>query len=309
MIATGAPYIRSRTLHFNGVAFQPPDLPVPEGMTTDTLCPRRYLLDQILADAAVEAGAEFRDRFPVRELIQEGDTVVGVRAGPRGKEVEERARVVIGADGIHSLVAKSVQPEEYDAFPSYTYGNFTYWTGVEDTGMHIYFFDDKHGILVFPTNDGKTCIGVGGAVEEFKDFRADIENNYLKIIDRIPALAEQVRKGERERYLGTAEMPNYFRKPYGPGWALVGDSGYHRDFITGLGINDAFLQAELLADALDDAWSGRQPLDAGLAAFQQKRDAYLKPTYDLTVKMATGEIVEPAEFMKFGLAMMQQMPV
>ena len=74
----------------------------------------------------------------------------------------------------------------------------------------------------------------------------------MRALEKVPQLAEQVKKGERERFLGTADKPNYFRKPYGPGWALTGDAGYHRDFMTGLGINDAFLQAELLSDALDE---------------------------------------------------------
>ena len=45
-------------------------------------------------------------------------------------------------------------------------------------------------------------------------------------------------------------MPNFFRKPYGPGWALVGDAGYNKDFITAQGITDAFRDAELCATAL-----------------------------------------------------------
>ncbi|HUF52684.1 MAG TPA: NAD(P)/FAD-dependent oxidoreductase [Dehalococcoidia bacterium] len=308
VIASGAPWITRRTLYLNGMSIQPPDPPVPEGLSTDTLCPRRYILDKILADAAVEAGAELRQGFVVRELLWEDGRVVGIRGGPRGEEEEERARIVIGADGLHSLVAKEVEPEEYDVAGSLTFGYYTYWTNIEDTGMHIYFFDDAYGILVFPTNDGKTCIGVGGPSSMFHEFRKDIEANYLKALDKVPELAAQVKNAERERFLGTAEMPNYFRKPYGPGWALTGDAGYHRDFITGLGINDAFLQAELLADALHDAWSGNASEEDALAEFERKRNDYVKPCYDLTVKMAGGYELNPVEFMAFGAAMARQIP-
>ena len=309
VIATGAPWIKKRTLHFDGMAISPPDLPLPRGLSPDTLCPRRYLLDKILVDAAVEAGAELRQGASVRELIWEGGRVAGVRGHIAGEPFEERARIVIGADGMHSTVAREVKPEKYDCYPSLTYGYYTYWTGVEDTGMHIYFFTGGNGILVFPTNGGKHCIGVGGIHEEFKDFRADIEANYMRALEKVPELAEQVKSGERERFLGTADMPNYFRKPYGPGWALTGDAGYHRDFITGLGINDAFLQAELLSDALLEAWSGKRPEEEALADFQKKRDEFVKPTYDVTITMASGQMVEPARFMEFGLAMMRQIPL
>ncbi len=175
--------------------------------------------------------------------------------------------------------------------------------------MHIHFFDDAYGVLVFPTNWGQTCIGVGGLNAGFQAFRRDIERNYLKIIDRIPELASHVRAGKREeRYLGTADMPNYFRKPYGPGWALTGDAGYHRDFITGLGINDAFLQAELLVEAIDDAFSGRRTEEEAFSHFENERNRFVKPTYDLTVKMASGETIEPMEFMAFGAAMTAMIP-
>ena len=214
-----------------------------------------------------------------------------------------------GADGLHSTIAKLVQPEEYDCKPSLTFGYYAYWTGVPDTGMHIHFFDDGHGVLVFPTNWGQTCIGVGGSSSGFHDFRKDIEGNYLSIIDRIPELSGHVRAGKREgKFLGTADMPNYFRKPYGPGWALTGDAGYHRDFITGLGINDAFLQAELLTEAVDDAFSERRSEEEAFATFEKERNRFVKPTYDMTVKMAAGENVEPMELMAFGVAIAAMIP-
>jgi flavin-dependent dehydrogenase len=150
---------------------------------------------------------------------------------------------------------------------------------------------------------------VGGLNAGFHDFRKDIEGNYLKVIDRIPELSRHVRAGKREgKFLGTADMPNYFRKPFGPGWALTGDAGYHRDFITGLGINDAFLQAELLTDAIDDAFSERRTEEEAFATFEKERNRFVKPTYDMTVKMAAGENIEPVEFMAFGAAMAAMIP-
>jgi flavin-dependent dehydrogenase len=309
VIATGAPFITRRTLHFNGMSFQPPNPPLPEGVSSDTICPRRVLLDKILVDGAVEAGAEFRERSPVRDLIWDDGRVVGVLAGPRGREVEERARIVIGADGMRSTVARLVQAAEYDARPSLTFGYYAYWTGIPDTGMHIYFNADGTGILVFPTNWGQTCIGVGGLHAGFQDFRRNIEANYFAVIDRVPDLGPQVRAATREEpFQGTADMPNFFRKPFGPGWALIGDAGYHRDFITGLGINDAFFQAELLAGAIDAGLSGQQPLDQALEMFERTRNDYAKPLYDLTTRLAAGEQLPLTDLMLFGVAIARMIP-
>ena len=65
--------------------------------------------------------------------------------------------------------------------------------------------------------------------------------------------------------MGTAGVPNYFRVPSGPGWALVGDAGYCKDPITAQGISDAFIDAENVADAIDAGFSGRRPLEEAMA--------------------------------------------
>ncbi|MGH8772529.1 MAG: hypothetical protein ACREV2_15340, partial [Burkholderiales bacterium] len=76
-----------------------------------------------------------------------------------------------------------------------------------------------------------------------------MEGNFLRTLDLAPRLANRIRNGRRARhFVGTADLPNFFRKPYGPGWALVGDAGHHRDPCGGYGISDAFRDAELLAN-------------------------------------------------------------
>ena len=304
---TGVPPIPRSNLHAGAQVISPPPMPMPDGLPSEAICPRRYILDKILADAAVEAGAEFRQGVSVRELIRDGDAVAGVRGHAKDKTpVEEHARIVIGADGLHSIVAREVGAEEYDTRPTLTFAYYTYWSGVSDPEMHIWFFEDSRGILSFPTHDGLSCIAVGGAIEEFREFREDIEGNYLAVIDRVPELAREVRAGERkERFIGTSDQPNYFRVPYGPGWALVGDAGYHRDFLTGLGITDAFRDAEFVAQAVDAGLSGTRPMDEALAEYQTKRDAVAKPLYDFTIKMASGTLPEAADWMSFGATMMQ----
>src|SRR5688572_14230542 len=76
--------------------------------------PRRTVLDKVLVDAAVEAGVEVRERFAVDELVVSDGQVSGIRGrAGNGDRVTEHARVVIGADGRHSFVAKTVGPHQY----------------------------------------------------------------------------------------------------------------------------------------------------------------------------------------------------
>jgi 2-polyprenyl-6-methoxyphenol hydroxylase-like FAD-dependent oxidoreductase len=110
----------------------------------------------------------------------------------------------------------------------------------------------------------------------------------MAALDMAPDLAERVRAGQRsERFHGTADLPFFFRKPYGPGWALVGDAGYHKDPITAQGISDAFRDAELVADAVDDGLSGRRPLEDALADYERCRNQAVGPIYGLTQQFAS----------------------
>src|SRR5438552_1100826 len=167
--ATNAPPIPKITIYMGEMAISPPP---PEGMVADAWCPRRTVLDAILVDAAVAAGAELRENFPVRELVRDGDTVTGVRGGSNGSMVTEEARMVIGADGMHSLVARSVEAPAYNTLPSLTFGYYAYWSGVPQDGAEIHMMEDC-GVLTFPTNDDCVCIGAGSNIDGFHEFRKD----------------------------------------------------------------------------------------------------------------------------------------
>src|SRR6185295_20385319 len=83
--------------------------------------------------------------------------------------------------------------------------------------------------------------------------RADIEGHFLRALELAPELHARVRDATRtDRFRGTAQLPNFHRRPHGEGWALVGDAGYHKDPILALGISDAFRDAELLVEAIED---------------------------------------------------------
>jgi flavin-dependent dehydrogenase len=121
-------------------------------------------------------------------------------------------------------------------------------------------------VFAFPTNDGLCGLFVAWSFAELATVRADIERQLRAAIDEVPDLAERVRAGRREeRLYGMSDLPNFLRKPYGPGWALVGDAGCHKDPYLALGICDAFRDADLLVEAVDEGLSGRQPLEQALA--------------------------------------------
>ncbi|HEY7077725.1 MAG TPA: NAD(P)/FAD-dependent oxidoreductase [Solirubrobacteraceae bacterium] len=243
--------------------------------------PRRRILDTLLVDAAREAGAEVREGCAVDEPLFDGGRVTGVRSG----SVRERARLVVGADGRHSLVAKAVSAPEYHAQPPRSVAYYTYWSGVPLEGGRMYA-RERRMIGAWPTNDGLLMTYVAAPADEFKAFRADPQGSLLRSLDLAGDLGERVRAGARaERVYGSADLHNRFRKPHGPGWALVGDAGLLMDPVTGQGISDAFRDAELLAGAV---LAGRD-----LAGYQAARDAAALPMYEMTLDVASFEPLAP----------------
>jgi 2-polyprenyl-6-methoxyphenol hydroxylase-like FAD-dependent oxidoreductase len=253
----------------------------------DTYCPRRTVLDALLVEAAAESGAEFIERFTVGEVLWSDGKAAGVRGrhpGLAGSSL--RAPIVVGADGAHSRIARRVGAHAYQQHPPLTATYYAYWSGIRGLGAS---FHVRRGqlILVWPTNDDLTCIYVAWPRQDFEQVRRDIEGYFHSALKLVPGLREAVAAGHREtRFTGTADLPNYYRQSAGPGWALTGDAGHHKDPCTGMGISDAFQAADLLADAIHQALAGRQPLDQALAAYQQRRDALTANGFELTLGTA-----------------------
>ncbi|HEX5205128.1 NAD(P)/FAD-dependent oxidoreductase [Paractinoplanes rhizophilus] len=245
--------------------------------------PRRTHLDKILLDAAGAAGAEIREDFVVEEVLADDGRVTGIR-GAGG--VTERSRVVVGADGRNSIVAKTVGAAAYEEVPPLTVGYYSYWSNLPTDTFEAYSRPGR-GWAVCPTNDDRTLVIGGWPHAELAAHRDHVEETLMEMFASAPSFLERIRGATREERLVGSSVPNYFRVPFGPGWALVGDAGYSRDFITAQGITDAFLDAEELARALDEALSGRAPYAEALGDYQARRDARAMPVYRMTLGIAS----------------------
>ncbi len=265
---------------------------------TFSLGPRRIVLDSILLDHAMKAGAQFEQRTRVDGLLQEGGEVVGAVLQTKGGERREvRARLVIGADGKSSKVADWVGAEKYDEVPALRPAYYAYFHGIEprpEATLEIWFGGDHIGFM-FPMRDGEDCVAVGIQPEEFDEFRTGHAAFFVDRVRKLPDMARRMQNAEVEgKVIGVKGIDNYFRKPYGPGWALTGDAGYLKDPSTGLGIGDALEQAFKLADALG-AWFDGADWEASMSAFHHKRDQMMKPLYDATLDFTRMRDMAPAD--------------
>jgi 2-polyprenyl-6-methoxyphenol hydroxylase-like FAD-dependent oxidoreductase len=291
LTATGCPPIATYSFDFG--PFVIAGSPRPSDGVEVAYAPRRTVLDKLLVDAAGEAGVEVREAFTVERLETTDDVVVGVRGhSATGTRSVERARIVIGADGRNSRIARAVGAREYHVKPMLQWSYYAYWSGLPLDGMQTVIRPDR-GWGAFPTNDGLTLIGLGWPYAEASAYKADVEGNYLRTLELEPEFAARVRDATRESRFAGGAVANLFRQPHGPGWALVGDAGYDRDPITAQGISDAFWDAEHLTDALADAADGRRPLPQALSAWHSARDERALPMYEFTTQMATLEPPPP----------------
>lgn len=281
----GTPPIGSTTFHYGAETIE---IPMKPRDGVDALyAPRRTVLDPILVDAAREAGAEVVHGRAVVDLVRddEGRVRGASIAGPDRDAVDVGAELVIGADGVHSRVARILDADYDYTVPSAACSIYGYWSGLELDGYH-WFYDRGVSIGTIPTNDDETCLFALIARGEFLDRKDEgIEALYLEAVERIaPDVAERVEASPRPR--GLRAFPGtggYLRRAAGPGWALVGDAGYFRDPITAHGISDALREAELLTRAIVDGG------DRGVAGYQRERDRRVRGLLDVTDRIAAFE--------------------
>lgn len=229
-----------------------------DGHDMDSRSPRRSKLDPALQKATLAAGVEVRDRTCVVGLLHDGERVSGVRVRNASGETELRARLVVGADGRHSTIAKMIGAPAY--LTSTAHGGI-YWSYFEQTPV---FADDpryKWGACihvegretraVFQTDSGLLLMAGGGDHDVVKGWAKDPAESLRGHLARGRLTAPLLEGAQMVcKPMGLLSLHYFMKQAVGPGWALVGDSGLHIDPTPGLGITDAVRDAIALAEAI-----------------------------------------------------------
>jgi 2-polyprenyl-6-methoxyphenol hydroxylase-like FAD-dependent oxidoreductase len=276
------PVVRSTHFHYGSDRI---DIPIkPVGNAEGLYAPRRWLLDRVLRDATVDAGAELRTGISLHALVKNsfGRIIGADLRHPNGDVERVFSGIVIGADGRHSVVAAGVGAKTLVESPHGSATAYTYVDGIPNEGYRWYYGDGIAAGLI-PTNNGLHCLFTSCAPRAFKArFKNDPFNGAMNILSTWePEIATGLSaRGPVERMRRYPGSPGHIRECAGPGWALVGDAGYFKDPATAHGITDAFLDANRLARALsikrDDA-----------CGYQAERD-WIAPTFfELTQKIAS----------------------
>jgi flavin-dependent dehydrogenase len=240
--------------------------------------PRRTTLDPLLVAAARRAGAEVRFGVRVVGVLRDpAGRVRGVRArGRDGRLVELRADVTIGADGLRSSIAREVQApiEVQGTHATALVGG--YFSGLDVDGYQWLYGERMTGGII-PTDHGQVCAWIGIPSADFARYRKHADLGFGEIFGMLaPDWLDRLRRSTRHGPLrGFPGHPGFLRRPWGDGWALVGDAGYFKDPLSTHGMTDALRDAELLTNALVAAAADgtREAEAAALAGYQAQRDA------------------------------------
>ncbi len=266
------------------------DVPIrPDTYVPALYAPRRTVLDPIVVDAARAAGAEIHFGVTVTDVRRErSGRVVGITGRAGGAEpFTATAAVVVGADGMTSTTARLVDTPVEQTAAHTTAIAYGYWDDLPVAGYEMYYRSELAAGCV-PTNDDQTCVFVATTPERLRAaLRSGTAAAYHQLLAE--AAPEVVRRAGRapRRFRVFAGRRGFVRRAHGPGWALVGDAGYFKDPITSHGITDALRDAELVANAVVAAASGRTSLDAALAEYQATRDAMSADLFAVTDAIAS----------------------
>lgn len=287
LLDAGTPLVTATTFHYGDDEIT---IPVRASQQLPGLiAPRRTLLDRTLVDAAREAGAEVLHDTVVADLVRDADARMRAvkMITSDGTNLTVTADIIVGADGIGSLVAKRSGAQTLRRGRVSAAHLYAYVPTERESSYHWYFREGLSGSFI-PTNDGLACVVASVPTEHFDErFRGSHEDARLAVLRSLsPNLGAQA---ERAHVDGAIDgrirvfrgVPGFLRQAYGPGWALVGDAGFFRDPITSHGISDALRDSENLARAVLDGSA------QALASYQSERDSIAEPILDATDAIAS----------------------
>ncbi|MFF1481395.1 NAD(P)/FAD-dependent oxidoreductase [Streptomyces sp. NPDC058301] len=264
---------------------------------------RRSTLDPLIRSHASQTpGVDLLLGHQVAGLVREAGRTVGVRASTPQGEREIRARLVVGADGKDSAVAKFAE------VPARQYENtrFGYLAHFRNLPLHggigQAWFLEPDMAYAFPNDDGVTVIAVLPDKKRLPAFREDLEGSFYAYVRALPE-APPIDSAERtSKITGTVNYPLLSREPTAPGVALIGDAALTGDPLWGVGCGWALQSAQWLTDAVAPAATGRGDLDSSLLTYARRHRRRLRGHQFLAADFAKARPFNPMERLMFSAA-------
>jgi flavin-dependent dehydrogenase len=279
---------------YGGWLSLPEDAPDGWGVT-------RRTLDPLLRDLAVDTpGVEFFPGWTVTRVLTDHARAAGVEAEDRDHRTQVvRARLVVGADGRESSVARLAGvPGRVRPHNRFFY--WAYWRGIEPAGtVNRVWLLDPDGGAQFPNEDGLTVLVAGYHRSRLREVRADPEGSYMRHVAALPDGPDLSNAERVSKLIGKLEMPNVMRPAARPGMAFVGDAALATDPLFGVGLTFAFQSAEWLVDETSSALGGGADLDDALRRYRRRFAWRLGPHHLVIADFSTGRRMRRLERLVF----------
>lgn len=245
--------------------------------------------------AANTHGVTAIEGFGVTDLLWDGQRVIGVEGRRHTSRTPERfyADLVVGADGRWSLVARKVEAPLYNVDDSVaTSLYYAYWRNVQPYDLNeplmvAHGTLDGLGYLIMDSADNTAavvCEGHTETIERFSQGAGAPEALYEALLRNAPRVWARLQGAERITTVrGLKHTPNYYRQPYGAGWALVGDAVHHKDPLGGQGVYDAVFSAKALAEQYLAYKRGAMDYESAMRGYQARLEEETLPVYHNTL--------------------------
>jgi flavin-dependent dehydrogenase len=254
------------------------------------MCVRRIVLDDILVRHIKQIpSVELREGVKVSDLIWNNNSVTGVKLNGADQSQEVFAKVVVGADGVNSFLAKKVNVTTEHEEPVNRAMYYAYYRGMKakEGPAAEFHYNGNRLVYCFPCDSDLTLLAVSIPIDQFSVFKQNLEEEFNNALYSMEALTSRLLDADREGPIrGSGNIPGYLRVPYGKGWALVGDSGMVMDPWSGQGMDQASTHAVFLADSIEDYLSERKDWDSAMRDYHSARNDFSSKTFQRTCKFS-----------------------
>jgi 2-polyprenyl-6-methoxyphenol hydroxylase-like FAD-dependent oxidoreductase len=255
--------------------------------------------------AASTPGVDYLPGRTVRSLVTEGGRVAGVGVDKaEGGSEEIRARLVVGADGRSSEVAKLAGVGARIVRKHNRAGYFAYFRNVElpHPGHFHTWMLEPDVTYAFPHDDGFTILAVMFPKDQAPAFKADVQGNFLAKLHGVPDFPRFDPADQVSKVLGLIDYTNLWRHRPPPGLAFVGDAAVAADPLFGIGCGWALQEGEWLADATASAFGSDREIDKGVSRYCTTLRSKLAGHFFLISDYSTGRAFNPVEKLTFSAA-------
>lgn len=241
---------------------------------------RREVLDLALVDAArARPEVTYLDRADYRRLLRAADgTIEGaVLRRSDGSECEVRARTTVGADGVHSRVARDLGVQRPIAWLDRLalVARFADVAPMAEAEVH---FLERAYFAATTVDDGTFHLNLLVDRKTLAQRDGDVDAFVAQHLERAPALAARLASARRlGPWKGIGPLAHTTTKQTFPGAALVGDACGYVDPLTGEGIFFALHGAKSLAEALVTAQQDPTRAGEAMRAYERRRSKEVGP--------------------------------